>query len=195
MRRIARFALALCNVGPLWHNLSTVVRRTVFRSAQVIATQIVVCGKSRIIWFSSPKSNFLNQKSSHVNILLKFYISGKNEKNTFYESFWKNLEYRIFPASSAQLWQNADSGLVLCTDMPVGSHSGAVVRHTVFVMRRNCVTMLPQSITWADCYSQPCVQHKHCLAIFVFPTVEEHTNKIFQNDSGVQKSAMRSALI
>ena len=49
LRRIARFALVLCTVTPLCHNLSTVVRYTVFRSTRVIVAQIAVCGKSRII--------------------------------------------------------------------------------------------------------------------------------------------------
>ena len=62
--------------------------------------------------------------------------------------FDKNREYRILPASLAQLRQNAASALVLCTDMPVCSHSGAVVRHTVFAMRRNGVTIRPQAIKW-----------------------------------------------
>ena len=73
----------------------------------------------------------------------------KDIKTLFMRLFRKNLEYHIFSVNSAQLRQNARSALVLCTDASLYSHLGAVMRHTVFPMRCNCVTNLPQSITWA----------------------------------------------
>ena len=98
---------------------------------------------------------FLNQRSSRGHVLLEFYMPMKNIKTLFMRLFRKNLEYRIFSANSAQLRQNARSTLVLCTDASLYSHFGAVVCHTVFAMRCNCVTNLPQSIIWAcrGCWS------------------------------------------
>ena len=44
--QIAPFTLVLSTITPLRHNLSAVVRHTVFRSARVIVTQIAVHAKS-----------------------------------------------------------------------------------------------------------------------------------------------------
>ena len=43
--------------------------------------------------------------------------------------------------------------LVLCTVTPLCHNFSTVVWHTVFAMRCNCVTNLPQSITWVCSYN------------------------------------------
>ena len=62
--------------------------------------------------------------------------------------------------------------LVLCTVQPLFHNLSAVVRHTVFAMRRNCVTNLPQSITW-ETSSHCLVTQRFLLEIFFLRVIEE----------------------
>ena len=95
--------------------------------------------------FWAPKCQLFKSKIISRESIREALHSYENSRNTFMRDFWENLEHRIFPASLAQLralrWY--------CTQIRHFTHIPApLCGATVFAMWRNCVTNLPQSITW-----------------------------------------------
>ena len=85
-----------------------------------------------------PRSTiFSHRKLAYVNLLMKRYKPVEIFITLLKGVFRKNMGHRIL-RTNVTVSSNVRSAVTLCTVTPLRHSLGAVVRHTVFALRRNC---------------------------------------------------------